>query len=89
MELCATGSIKVDHRSSPLPPSSLSATKFNHEALASFAALYPTGFRDTLDIRILTKPVMTDITQHLPPELLVEILRYLTVPDILKLKQVK
>ena len=39
--------------------------------------------------RFLTKPVMSDITQRLPPELLMQILGYVSVPDILRLKQVK
>ena len=46
-------------------------------------------FRNHFSLRSGSRCTMTDITQILPPELLSEILKYVPVPDVSKVEQVK
>ena len=46
-------------------------------------------FRNHFSLRSGSRCTMTDITQILPPELFSEILKYVPVPDVSKVEQVK
>jgi hypothetical protein len=69
--------------SQPLPPI------LAHEILDPFAVSYQ-AFRGILLVfESPSKYAMTDITQKFPLELLTEILGHASVPDVLRVKQVK